>query len=60
MPWLAEAPAVLQVWFPGQEIGDALVISVPAVERHITHIYAKIGARRRADATAFAVANGLV
>ena len=25
MPWLAEAPAVLQLWFPGQEIGDALV-----------------------------------
>src|SRR4029079_12489940 len=25
MPWLAAAPAVLQLWFPGQEIGDALV-----------------------------------
>jgi beta-glucosidase len=25
MPWLADAPAVLQLWFPGQEIGDALV-----------------------------------
>jgi beta-glucosidase len=25
MPWLDAAPAVLQLWFPGQEIGDALV-----------------------------------
>ena len=25
MPWLDDAPAVLQLWFPGQEIGDALV-----------------------------------
>jgi beta-glucosidase len=24
MPWLAEVSAVLQLWFPGQELGDAL------------------------------------
>jgi beta-glucosidase len=24
MPWLDEVPVVLQLWFPGQEIGDAL------------------------------------
>ncbi len=24
MPWLDDVPAVLQIWFPGQEIGDAL------------------------------------
>ena len=24
MPWLDDVPAVLQLWFPGQEIGDAL------------------------------------
>jgi beta-glucosidase len=24
MPWLDQVPAVLQLWFPGQEIGDAL------------------------------------
>ncbi len=24
MPWLAAVPAVLQLWFPGQELGDAL------------------------------------
>ena len=25
MPWLDDVPAVAQLWFPGQEIGDALV-----------------------------------
>jgi beta-glucosidase len=25
MPWLDSVPAVLQLWFPGQELGDALV-----------------------------------
>ena len=25
MPWLESVPAVLQLWFPGQELGDALV-----------------------------------
>lgn len=25
MPWLDAVPSVLQLWFPGQEIGDALV-----------------------------------
>ena len=25
MPWLDAVPAVLQMWFPGQELGDALV-----------------------------------
>ncbi len=24
MPWLADAPAVLQAWYPGQELGNAL------------------------------------
>jgi beta-glucosidase len=24
MPWLDDVPAVLQLWFPGQELGDAL------------------------------------
>jgi DNA-binding CsgD family transcriptional regulator len=39
---------------PGHEIAAALGISVRTVERHITNIYAKIGARNRAEATAFA------
>jgi DNA-binding CsgD family transcriptional regulator len=43
-----------------REIADALFLSVRRVERHITNLYAKIGARGRADATAFAVRHGVV
>jgi ATP/maltotriose-dependent transcriptional regulator MalT len=38
-----------------KEIASALVLSVPTVQRHIANIYAKIGARGRADATAYAL-----
>ena len=38
-------------------IADSLCLSLRTVERHITNIYAKIGARGRADATAFALRN---
>jgi DNA-binding CsgD family transcriptional regulator len=36
-----------------------LVVSVPTVERHITHIYEKLGVSGRAEATAFALRQGL-
>lgn len=42
-----------------REIGDDLVLSVRTVERHITNIYTKIGARARADATVYAISHGL-
>ena len=42
-----------------REIAEALFLSVRTVERHITNVYAKIGARGRADATAFALRHGL-
>jgi DNA-binding NarL/FixJ family response regulator len=38
-----------------REIADALVLSVRTVERHITNLYTKIGARNRADATMHAL-----
>ena len=42
-----------------KEIAATLVISSPTVERHITHIYEKIGARSRAEATAYALRHDL-
>ena len=42
-----------------REIADNLVISMRTVERHITHIYGKIGARGKADATAFALKHSI-
>lgn len=42
------------------EIAGALVLSVRTVERHVANIYGKIGARGRADATAYALTRGLI
>jgi DNA-binding CsgD family transcriptional regulator len=42
-----------------KEIAEHLVLSPLTVARHITKIYGKIGARGRADATAYAVTHGL-
>jgi DNA-binding CsgD family transcriptional regulator len=43
-----------------KEIANQLTLSVATVERHIANLYAKIGARGRAEATAFAITRGLV
>lgn len=42
-----------------KEIAGALFVSVPTVGRHIANIYPKIGARNRADATAYALSQGI-
>lgn len=42
-----------------REIAARLFLSVRTVERHITNIYAKIGANGKADATAFAIRHEL-
>ena len=42
-----------------KEIAEELTLSVRTVARHITNIYTKIGARNRAEATAYAGRQGL-
>jgi pimeloyl-ACP methyl ester carboxylesterase len=42
------------------EVSQALSLSIRTVGRHITNIYSRIGARTRADATAYAIRNRLV
>ena len=42
------------------DVADELVLSVRTVERHLTNIYAKIGARNRSEATAYAHTRGIV
>ncbi|MFQ6026565.1 MAG: AAA family ATPase [Dehalococcoidia bacterium] len=42
-----------------QEIASELVVTPRTVERHITNIYRKINARNKADATAYALRQGL-
>ena len=41
------------------EVANRLVLSVRTVERHIGNVYAKIGAHGRAEATAWAINNGI-
>ena len=53
---------VLRLLARGQtnkEIALALRLSVHTVERHVTNLYAKIGARSRSEATAYALRHGL-
>jgi non-specific serine/threonine protein kinase len=42
-----------------KEIAAELVVAVSTVERHITHLYGKLGVRNRAEATAVALRHGL-
>jgi DNA-binding CsgD family transcriptional regulator len=43
-----------------KEIAEDLVLSVNTVENHLAHIYGKIGARGRVDATAYALRHGIL
>jgi DNA-binding NarL/FixJ family response regulator len=49
----AEVLQLIATGATNQEIADTLVVSVRTVERHLLHVYSKIGARRRADAVAY-------
>jgi DNA-binding CsgD family transcriptional regulator/tetratricopeptide (TPR) repeat protein len=42
-----------------KEIAAELVVGVSTIDRHITHIYQKLGVRNRAEATAVALDRGL-
>jgi pimeloyl-ACP methyl ester carboxylesterase/DNA-binding CsgD family transcriptional regulator len=42
------------------EIAEELFVSVRTVERHVANIYAKIGSRGRANATAYALTHNLI
>jgi DNA-binding NarL/FixJ family response regulator len=43
-----------------KEIAAELVVAVSTVDRHLTHIYGKLGVRNRAEATAISLKHGLV
>ena len=51
----AEILQLLATGKTNRELADTLVLSVHTIERHLANCYRKIGARNRADATAFAV-----
>ena len=55
-----QAIALLARGDSNREIARALGISVRTVERHLSNLYAKIDARGRADAIAYAFQHGLV
>ena len=54
----AEVLRLLAAGRTSREIGEELFLSVRTVERHVTNVYAKIGAHGRAEATAFAIRHG--
>lgn len=55
----AEVLRLLASGLSSKEIGEALVLSVRTVERHIANLYTKTGTHGRAQATAYALAHGL-
>jgi DNA-binding CsgD family transcriptional regulator/pimeloyl-ACP methyl ester carboxylesterase len=55
----AEVLELISRGLSNQQIADELVISVRTVERHINHIYEKLGVHSKAQATAYALRNSL-
>jgi DNA-binding NarL/FixJ family response regulator len=54
-----EVLRLLAAGLTNKEMAAALVVSDRTVGNHIANLYGKIGARRRADATAYALRHGL-
>jgi DNA-binding NarL/FixJ family response regulator len=59
-PREAEVLALIAAGRTNSEIAAALVVSAATVKSHVNHIFAKIGARDRAQAVVYAYANNLV
>jgi pimeloyl-ACP methyl ester carboxylesterase len=57
-PRESEVLSLIAAGRSNQQIAAELVISLRTVERHITNLYSKIGARGKADATAYALRHG--
>jgi DNA-binding CsgD family transcriptional regulator/pimeloyl-ACP methyl ester carboxylesterase len=55
----AEVLGLLAAGKSNLEISAQLFLSLRTVERHITHIYDKLGVRNRAEATSYAVKHGI-
>ena len=55
-----EVLSLLAGGYSGKEIAVELTLSLSTVQRHIANIYAKIGARGRVEAAAYAIERGLV
>lgn len=54
----AEGLRLIAAGKTNKEIADELAVSPATVQRHVANIYQKIGARNRAQATAYAVSRG--
>lgn len=59
-PREAEVLGLLAGGRTAREIAEALSISLPTAQRHISNIYAKIGARGRVEAVTYALQRGIV
>ena len=58
-PREVEVLGLIAAGLTNTEIAERLVVSAATVKSHVNHIFAKIGARDRAQAVVYAYANGL-
>jgi DNA-binding NarL/FixJ family response regulator len=58
-PREAEVLGLIAAGLTNSEIAERLVVSAATVKSHVNHIFAKIGARDRAQAVVYAYAHGL-